>query len=558
MEEGMEARHDVPDPDAVHEHEPLLSWGEPPIEEEDETLAPNGNMKKAPAVDAEHEPGIPSYEEVDLDSAALRAQGHEAALKRSFSPLAALGLGFSITNSWVGYLSCFGQNLVYGGPQSVVFGLLVATVVQWIITLGLSEVASAFPSSGGQYHFVFILAPRRHKQFAAFVVGWMTLLGWWIVTCSGISLCVVTVAGMINFWNNDFRATQWQLYLIYLATVFITSAPLFLCPRLVPKITQATLFLSVLGFLVSFALVIGLKKHTQSSSFITQPGLGTSGWRSGTAWVIGLGNAMYAYGGTDGAIHIAEEIPQPGRKVPQVMNLTMLIGFLTAFPLSVAMMYGVTDINAVVKSGLPSAEVFYQVTGRKPVVTFMMCWIILIYYSCLTSQWVTAGRMTWAFARDHGIPFSAYFTHVSPKHASPTRATFLSLLFCSIYGLLYLASTTAFNSIVTSAVLYLNITYAIPQAILLLRGRSKSLPAHRPFHLGRLGYVCNALTPLLVTVIVVFICFPPQLPVTVGNMNYTPVILVGLFGVILAFWFTTGRRFMGPKIDWELLGVRLE
>ena len=55
---------------------------------------------------------------------------------------------FSITNSWVGYLSNFGQNLIYGGPQNVVFGLLVATVVQWIITLGLSEVASAFPSAG--------------------------------------------------------------------------------------------------------------------------------------------------------------------------------------------------------------------------------------------------------------------------------------------------------------------------------------------------------------------------------------------------------------------------
>lgn len=57
------------------------------------------------------------------------------------------------------------------------------------------------------------------------------------------------------------------------------------------------------------------------------------------------------------------------------------------------------------------------------------------------------------------------------------------------------------------------------------------------------------------TVIGVFICFPPQLPVTVANMNYTSVILVGLFAVILAFWFSTGRRFMGPKIDWEGLGL---
>ena len=33
----------------------------------------------------------------DSDSAQLRAQGHEAALQRSFSPLAALGLGFRYT-----------------------------------------------------------------------------------------------------------------------------------------------------------------------------------------------------------------------------------------------------------------------------------------------------------------------------------------------------------------------------------------------------------------------------------------------------------------------------
>lgn len=104
-------------------------------------------------------------------NAILLAQGHKAAMQRSFSPFAALGLGFrcvspvtketshakkcplidgcgSITNSWVGYLSCFGQNLAYAGPNSVIFGLLAAAVIQWTISLGLSEIASCFPSSG--------------------------------------------------------------------------------------------------------------------------------------------------------------------------------------------------------------------------------------------------------------------------------------------------------------------------------------------------------------------------------------------------------------------------
>ena len=102
-----------------------------------------------------------------IDEAILAAQGHKQAMPRNFSMISALGLGFrcvfydssstgtchiakedSITNSWVGYLSCFGQNLAYGGPQSVILGLLVATFAQGTITLGLSELASAFPSSG--------------------------------------------------------------------------------------------------------------------------------------------------------------------------------------------------------------------------------------------------------------------------------------------------------------------------------------------------------------------------------------------------------------------------
>jgi len=42
-------------------------------------------------------------EDVDGDLA-LQAQGHDLVMERQFSWVAALGLAFSITNSWVGYL----------------------------------------------------------------------------------------------------------------------------------------------------------------------------------------------------------------------------------------------------------------------------------------------------------------------------------------------------------------------------------------------------------------------------------------------------------------------
>lgn len=136
----------------------------------------------------------------------------------------------------------------------------------------------------------------------------MTLLGWWVITCSGVSLCAISVAGIIGFWQEGFEATRWQIYLIYLASILLTgpslrtgceplltsivAAPVFLHPKSVPKSVQATLYLSVSGFVVIFVLLLALKKHTQPGSFITRPGVGSSGWNPGTAWMLGVGNML--------------------------------------------------------------------------------------------------------------------------------------------------------------------------------------------------------------------------------------------------------------------------
>jgi len=55
------------------------------------------------------------------------------------------------------------------------------------------------------------------------------------------------------------------------------------------------------------------------------------------------------------AIHLAEEMNQPGKRLPQVMSLTMAIGFITCFPLLLALMFCMTDMNAVISSILPGA-----------------------------------------------------------------------------------------------------------------------------------------------------------------------------------------------------------
>ncbi|KAI9146855.1 choline transporter [Paramyrothecium foliicola] len=527
---------------------------------------------------------------VDVDDAILRANGHNSELKRQFNWLSALGLGFSITNSWAGYLSNFGQNLNYGGPQVCLFALIVAWVVQFIITLGLSEIASAFPSTGGQYHFCFILTREKHKRFTAYIVGWMSMLAWWTVTCSGVSLCAVVLSGMISFIRPEYEAQSWHIYLFYAANTIITAIPVFIISKRLAYIVQAGLYISVFGMIVYLLVPIGMHKNTNDASSLTQSGLGVSGWSPGMAWMLGITNAMYAFGGTDAAIHISEEMPQSGKRVPQVMILTMFIGFLTSFPLFLALMYFMTDLDAVRTSPLPAMEIMYQVTGSRSVTIFLTSWLLVCfmgkifyhYYSEATLDLTVTGSLTlltvgymWKDCLglgprckvlfphsveqrkltlfENGTPFPKYFTKVDRRLEFPVRTTIAALVFVLLYGLLYLASSTAFNSIITSAVLFLNISYAIPQGILLFQGRKSHLPP-RYLKLGWLGYFCNVFSICWIVVLGIFVCMPPSLPVTTQSMNYICVIAVGLFSIILGLWWIDGRKnFEGPKIDWDLI-----
>lgn len=46
---------------------------------------------------------------------------------------------------------------------------------------------------------------------------------------------------------------------------------------------------------------------------------GKSGWPNGVAWVMSIGNAMYAFASTDAVIHVAEEMRHPGKAIPRAM-----------------------------------------------------------------------------------------------------------------------------------------------------------------------------------------------------------------------------------------------
>lgn len=63
----------------------------------------------------------------------------------------------------------------------------------------------------------------------------------------------------------------------------------------------------------------------------------------------------------------------------------------------------------------------------------------------------------------------------------------------------------------------LNITFVVPQGIVLVRGRS--VIPKRPFNLGNAGYAVNMFSILWMIVSGVFLCFPNKVPTTLDSMN---------------------------------------
>lgn len=63
-----------------------------------------------------------------------------------------------------------------------------------------------------------------------------------------------------------------------------------------------------------------MHRNTNNMWDIIRSDQGTSGWSNGTAWLLGIINSMYCFGASDGAIHIAEEMQSPGRRLPQIMS----------------------------------------------------------------------------------------------------------------------------------------------------------------------------------------------------------------------------------------------
>ena len=96
------------------------------------------------------------------------------------------------------------------------------------------------------------------------------------------------------------------------------------------------------------------------------------------------------------------------------MIYSVLINGLLSFAFIICVLFTLGDLDAALETptGYPIIEVFYQATKSNAATIVLMCFIIFSGIVALFSTLASVSRLTWAFARDNGLPFSSFFSHV--------------------------------------------------------------------------------------------------------------------------------------------------
>ncbi|KAB5590561.1 Choline transporter [Ceratobasidium theobromae] len=487
-------------------------------------------------------------------------------MERQFSFFSIIGLAFAILNSWTAMAASLNIVLPSGGPVAMLWGLVVSAIGALCLSASLAEICHIYPTSGGPYHWSAMLAPSEWAPLISWVCGWFAVTGWWALVATTGSLAGSLITGIIALLHPNYEVQRWHMFLIFevwmMGSFLINTFGI----RLLPTINRAALTWSITGVVVISITCLACASPTyQSPQFVFRTYINESGWNNGVAWILGLLQSAFGLTGFDAVSHIVEEMPSPHIHAPRAMILAVLIGATSGFAFLIVLLFCLTDVDAVIASPAGALlEIIYQATGSRVGAVCLLMFPVVSMAFAGQGIMTGASRMAHAFARDNGLPFSPVFARINSRFRVPLASLVLTTVLCVIFGCIYLGSSSALNAILSSSVVALNISYSIPVALLLIRGRHllnpPDLPAPPTFTLGHIGGpIANIIGLAFAVITTVFFLLPPELPVTPSNMNYT-IVVFGIITIVSATtWAATGRHhFKGPLDMEELLRMAFD
>ncbi len=287
-------------------------------------------------------------------------------------------------------------------PFSLAMLWVVGGLVALCGALSYSELAAAFPRSGGEYNFL----SRAFRQSIGFMAGWIS------GTVGFAAPVALAAMAFGQYFAGVFPGAPvlalgigitWLVSVVHLFGIHSGSA------------LQNISTLIKLGLIVVLILAGFFVSDPQPISFA--PSTADIGYMTSAPFAISLVFVLYAYSGWNAATYIAGEIKDPERNLPRSILAAVLIVTVLYVVLNAIFLYTtpISELAGQLDVGLIAGRhIFGEAGGR--IVAALIC--IGLISSISAMMWV-GPRVTMVMGEDN--PMLEVFSRTAPQRRASQR-----------------------------------------------------------------------------------------------------------------------------------------
>ncbi len=336
--------------------------------------------------------------------------GYKQELNRSWSGFSNFAISFSIISILAGCFTTFSSGWNGGGPAAIAWGWPMLAALVLCIGLCLSELVSAYPTSGGIYWWASKLGGAK----SGYYTGWLNLIGLLAIVASVAYGCATFLDLTLGFlFPGSYTSGNLDtIFLYFLGILFLAALVNIFSSHLLSIFNNVSVWWHVFGAAAIILILIFLPHHHASASMVFTSTVNNTGFfggkTSGLGFLIvvlpiGALLTQYTITGYDASAHLSEETHSAADSAAKGIWRSIFYSAIGGWLLLLAFLFAVQNEGNVTKGGGGVALIFSQALTSRWGGTVLLISTVGQFFctmACLTS----CTRMLFAFSRDGAVP----------------------------------------------------------------------------------------------------------------------------------------------------------
>jgi amino acid transporter len=508
------------------------------------------------------------------DEQMLAELGYKQELNRSWSGFSNFAISFSIISILAGCFTTFAVGWNNGGPAAIAWGWPIISAFILLIGFCMSELVSAYPTSGGIYWWASKLGGAK----AGYYTGWLNLIGLLAIDASvayGTATFLDLTIGAFdsNYTSGDLN----RVFMYFVVVLVLVSLVNIFSSKLLARLNNISVWWHVFGAAIVVAILWLIPDNHSSASDVFGTVVNNTGFFDGATsgagfllYVLPISAILtqYTITGYDASAHLSEETQGAANAAAKGIWQSIFYSAIGGWILLLTFLFAVQDVDGVSAGGGAVVTIFDQALPSGKWAAIILFISTAGQFFCTTACMTSTSRMLFAFSRDGAVPGAQYWSKLSANRV-PVNGVIVSAIVAIVLTLPALFQVNigtdaepvylpiAFFAVVSIGVVGLYVAFAIP---IFLRWR-----AGDAFKQGRwnLGNKWKWMAPLalaeiaVTSVVALFPTAPAGNPFggdfTWKAVNYTPIVVIGALFALWVGWHLSAKKwFTGPRTTIDL------